>query len=185
MGRPYGDCRLAIELLHSAAPPLPGSREATEVPGSGLARRARRDQGPGRNPSCDACRPNSPTPPAPLLSATAAPLHAFLLHGVDGRSGKTAPGAACPRGNPLAGSGTAGDCLERGEEKTPGDGGSGGGAAARARARAGAGRGQSRLERGWSETGARLDLTPLAPSASLLGLQAGVASAGPLSGVQV
>lgn len=74
LGRPYSDCRLAIELLHSAAAQLPGSREASTAPGSGLQLRAAAREDPTRAPSCTACRPRSPTLQGRLLSATATPL---------------------------------------------------------------------------------------------------------------
>lgn len=135
LGRPYSDCRLAIELLHSAARQLPGSREASTAPGSGLPLRAAAREDPTRAP---AALPAGPTPqrcrgvcsrPRPPVCGT---LHVFFLRGLDHTSGKPAPGAAYPQRNLLARSGAAGDSPTRGREKAPGDGGSGGGAAARA-----------------------------------------------------
>lgn len=182
-GRPYSDYRLAIELLHSAAPQLPGTRGAAEARGSGLLRAARCDGGPPpkRLLHClqvhvpQRCRGLSRRPRPSLCGA----LHDSFLSGLDNNSGKTAPGAFCPRSNAPAWSGAAADSPAPVREKAPGEGGSGGRAFARARAA------DLGLEVGLPRARERAhDFSPFWLFSPLVGLQVSVVAAASPSGVQ-
>lgn len=181
-GRPYSDYRLAIELLHSAAPQLPGTRGAAKARGSGLLRAARCDGGPPpkRLLHClqvhvpQRCRGLSRRPRPSLCGA----LHDSFLSGLDNNSGKTAPGAFCPRNNAPAWSGAAADSPAPVREKAPGEGGSGG--------RASRVRGRPTWGWRWACRARERahDFSPFWRFSPLVGLQVSVVAAASPSGVQ-
>lgn len=123
LGPPYSDRGLAVQLLHGAAPPPPGSRAAAQPRHSGLPLGAGGERGPRAGARRTACGPTAPARPRAPRCGTP---RESLLPGRDHTLGRTECGAARPQSDPPAGAGAAADGPASDGAEAPGAGGSAG-----------------------------------------------------------